>query len=446
MQSAFRFGGLASGLDTNSLIDRLIELEGQPLKVMAAKQARNTVRISSIASLVSKLDALSGTAKSLGTGGVSVISATGTYSDFALSGTATNEGRYTIRSEVLAQSAKARSGTFASAIVPAATGDLQIKIDGVTSTVTGLAGKGLGDVAAAINTQVPSVSASVVSDGTSFYLSLTRKDTGFTIGGVAGTALELVPAQDAGLSLAITQTAVNAVAWVDGLRIERKGNEIKDVIAGVTISLKAASNVNTEAVFGRNLSATAANLQRFVDGFNDIAEIMKANLRPTPGVTKAAEGIADASLIALQGLLRKFLSTEVNTTGAIRTVTDLGVKLGKDGTVTLDQAVLDSALVKDPTAVNSVFAKVTTGMGAAIATMVNGQTNVLTGTLVSRRKSIEAESKRIDVQATSLNATLDRHREQLVKQFTAMERIISNFNNIGTYLQNQRLPGSGNNG
>ena len=35
----FRAGGLASGLDTNSIIDQLVNIESRPLTVLKAKQS-----------------------------------------------------------------------------------------------------------------------------------------------------------------------------------------------------------------------------------------------------------------------------------------------------------------------------------------------------------------------------------------------------------------------
>jgi len=92
-----------------------------------------------------------------------------------VSGSATSEGNSTVKVSTLALAAKFRSGTsFSSAQTNAGlTGSLQFSIDGVTSpsTAISLSGRSLSGIAEAINKQVPQVTASVVSDGSKYYLS-----------------------------------------------------------------------------------------------------------------------------------------------------------------------------------------------------------------------------------------------------------------------------------
>ena len=66
----FTVGGLASGLDTNSIVDKLVAIESLPITQNQAQQSALTVQISSIGDLVSKIKALSTAATNLSTGGV----------------------------------------------------------------------------------------------------------------------------------------------------------------------------------------------------------------------------------------------------------------------------------------------------------------------------------------------------------------------------------------
>jgi flagellar hook-associated protein 2 len=448
LEPTFRTSGLSSGIDTLGLVDKLIAAESRPLALITKQQASISVQISSVASLSTKLDALKAAATGLKTSGVAVISPNSTYADFTVGGAATAEGRYGVRVETLARAGKLRTNAeFASTSTAATTADeLHLKIDGVSKTITGLTGKGLGDVAAAINQQLTSVTASVISTGTGYHLSIARKDTGFVIGQPASSAIELDAGfanPDAGLGLVIPagQEAVNAKVHVDGVQIERSTNEVANAIPGVTLSLKAASNTNTDLVFAKNGSATTANVQKFVDAFNDVSKFLRGQLRPQAGVTKAEESIGGSTLIGIQGRLQGFLSVEVNTTGAIRTLGNLGLKLQSDGTVLLDQAKLDSALAADPEAVNAIFQKATTGLGTTVEAWVKGLTNGIDGTLTGKRRSLEELTKRLDDRSTEFKRRLEARKEQLIKQFTAMEKIMSNFSAIGNYLQSQKLPG-----
>ena len=51
----FTAGGLASGLDTNTIVDKLVALESAPITKNSALQAALNVQISSIGDLTSKI-------------------------------------------------------------------------------------------------------------------------------------------------------------------------------------------------------------------------------------------------------------------------------------------------------------------------------------------------------------------------------------------------------
>src|SRR5262245_5374284 len=61
------FGGLATGLDTNKLIDQLVALERIPAERLAARQADANDRKSIVTDLVSKLTALRSARRSVDT-------------------------------------------------------------------------------------------------------------------------------------------------------------------------------------------------------------------------------------------------------------------------------------------------------------------------------------------------------------------------------------------
>lgn len=447
MEPAFRTSGVASGIDAVGIVDKLMAIESRPLTLITQKKSTLSVKISGLGSLANKLDNLKGVAVGLKASGISVISPASTYDDFSVSGSASAEGRYTVKVETLARSGKLRTNTeLLSNVAPATTGDeLHLKIDGAQFAVTGLTGKNISEVASAINTQMSNVTASVIATGTGYHLSIARKDTGFVLGQPASSAIEVDSGfanADAGLGLVtpVGQEAKNAKVWVDGVAIERRTNEIANVIPGVTLALKAASNTDKDVVFSRNSSASATNLQRFVDSFNEVAKFLREQLRPEPG-SKSDDDIGGATVVGIQGRLQGFLSSIVNTTGSIRSLGNLGVSLKNDGTLSLDSTKLDAAIAKDPAAVNAIFQKAVTGLGTTVETFVKLQTNSIDGSLVVSQKGLQAQSKRLDSKTESLKRHLDARREQLLKQFTAMEKAMGTFSAIGNYLQSQKLPG-----
>ena len=86
---------------------------------------------------------------------------------------------------------------------------------------------------------------------------------------------------------------------------------------------------------------------------------------------------------------------------------------------------------------NSLFNTAATGISAVTTAMVDGYTNSTDGVLVTRTKGIQGNIARLGKDIEKETAAVDRYRELLVKQFTAMENIVSSIKSTGNYLTSQ---------
>ena len=59
MASPITFGGLASGMDTNSIIDKLVQIERQPIQALQTQRAQETSKKALIGYINTKLTTLS---------------------------------------------------------------------------------------------------------------------------------------------------------------------------------------------------------------------------------------------------------------------------------------------------------------------------------------------------------------------------------------------------
>ena len=60
MSSAFAVGGLASGLDTKSIIAQLMQLEQRPLDLVKGQQTAHTSKMAAVQSIKDQITALQG--------------------------------------------------------------------------------------------------------------------------------------------------------------------------------------------------------------------------------------------------------------------------------------------------------------------------------------------------------------------------------------------------
>jgi flagellar hook-associated protein 2 len=128
------------------------------------------------------------------------------------------------------------------------------------------------------------------------------------------------------------------------------------------------------------------------------------------------------------------LSTLSVDEGSYRTLADIGIKMQNDGTLKLDSAQLSKALANDPGSVDAVFSAANTGVAARMDALSKTLTDSIDGLLVQRQKSLQKTIKDLQTSNTRLQANVDNYKVQLQRQFANMEKLIGNYNSIGTFL------------
>ncbi len=444
--STFRVGGLASGMDTNSIIDQLVTLESQPITILQQQQSAVKTQVSALADLVSSLSSLQTATDDLGQNGVlSTATSTANTSFSAAPGSSATPGDYSVQVVSLARASKWRSAGFGSG-AGMTSGTLRLTVQGVTyppltsDPLQVTDGESLADVAFAIQRSGAPVSATVLSDGTSSYLSITARDTGYPLGGTAASALS-VDFQADGLgtagqapAFAEIQGAQNAHLVVDGLDMYRQANTISDAVPGTTLTLKTEGGPAEDLVLGTDVSGTAGRLQKFVDAYNALNKLVQRQLNPSKDTDRSTSLVGDAQVRSLQEKMHALVSSVVPGLATVRTLADVGVKTNRDGSLSLDQSVLTGAMDRDPAAVNALFSTKGSGISALVDTLVTQQTEPGDGALVTDQASLNDRVSQMDDQITQMQARIDAFRTNLVNQFAAMENTVSGLKSVGSYL------------
>lgn len=438
MASTFSAGGLASGLDTNTIIDKFVALRQVTLTQLQRLQAGVQTQISTLADITSGIAALDTATRALSTGGVLASRTVSRNTSFsAVPGTGAVSGDYSVQVLTLAQSAKARSQAFASGELVQG-GTLALTVQGQAYAVTIADGSTLEDAAAAVRASGAPVSAVVLDDGTSRYLSITSTSSGYPIAGAPSDALSIVETSSGvsgkPLGATVFQAAQNATLTVDGLLFTRQTNEVVGAVPGTTVSLVSQGGAAESLTLGYDAAATSARLKTFVDAYNGVIAMVQRQLAVTPSTDRSATLAGDMSIRTLQSQLQNLVSTTVSGLGTVRTLADLGVKTNRDGSLQIDDTVLAAAIGRDPAAVNAMFSTATTGIAALTSTLADTFTRPVDGILTARSSSLADRSKEMDAQAVRLQERLDAYRDLLVAQFTAMETLISNLKNSGSFL------------
>lgn len=433
MAGSIRAGGLASGLDTDSIIESLVTLQGASVTKIESKITTTKVKISSLGEIASKLKALQSAAGELAKSGVRALAISSKNDSFSASvqGAAT-AGRFDVEITGLATAAKARSAAFSSETAQVKGGQLHFDVDGSAYDIAVDDGASLKDVAAAINDSDAPVNAAVLFDGEKAYLSVTRNSTGFAVGQPPSSALQLSMTTTGStgeeLSLAVTQTATNTVALVDGLRFERRGTSVAGAIPGVTLEATKIGAKET-VVVNDDTAGTHKKVQGLVDAYNAVAGILQGELNLDADTDRGKTLAGDSTLRFLQQQLAATLVKE-NATGGVRSLADLGLETGRDGKLALNTSKLDAAIARGGDDVDRVFS-------GAFKTAIDKVAKSFAddgGIIDARTDGLAAEKKRLEADVVSQQARIDKMKDRLIAQFSAMESIISKLNKTGDFL------------
>lgn len=438
MAGTISFGGIGSGLDTESIVTGLVNASSGSLSSMKSKAASINAAVSTFSEVGSLLGTLKSAVAALSdTSGVK--SYTGKSSDASVTVSAASTaaaGQWNVDVLSLAKEQRTYTNAFASrttALGQAGTLTLQVGATGTPSNISISATDTLDDIATKINDAGLRVQTSVLYDGTSYRLQVRGLDTG---------AANAITFGESGTTLGFTtpantkQAASDAQVKIDGFIVSRPTNKIDGAIAGVsfTVTKEATSSVvSVEA----DPNALTTKLQSFVSAYN--AVVTKVHSAAGFGTTKASNPVlaGDSTMRGLTDRLAKGMLTTVTGAGSLhQTLGSLGVSLNRDGTLALDSAKLTSALTSNPDGVVKVLAGASGDDGAmdVLSKVVDSFNQSGTGLIAARKDALASRAKTIDGRVTSEQARLDRYAELLRKQFQAMDQSVSISNTQTDYL------------
>ncbi len=433
----FTVGGLATGMDTQSMIDKLVSLESRPLTLLQKHESGFKAQVSALGSISSSLAALQSAAQKLATDGTLGLKTTSTNTAFsATPGSSAVAASYDIQVQQLATQAKWQSAGFGASDTVKG-GTLTITPSGSTPFTIGVGdGVSMEEVASAIRNSGAPVSAVVLNDDSGKHLSITSTASGSAAPAIAFNETGTLGTKS--LGLLSTQPASDAIFKIDGLTFTRSSNTVTDALPGTTLQLKVGGGVNAPhetLSIANDTDATQANLKTFVDAYNSVIQLVQKHLNVTADTDRASTLAGDPGVRSLQRSLQRIGSSIVGTS-SVRSLADIGLATQRDGTLSINSSTLAAAIARDPNAVNRLFADSQSGISKITGDLVSSFTGP-GGMLVTRQDGLQRQIDQMDDQAANMQLRIDNYRKSLAQQFTAMENVVSRYKNIGSFLTQQ---------
>lgn len=367
----------------------------------------------------------------------------------SLSGSSQPSGTYSLEVTKLASGQQLAGAPFAATTSPIGSGILTLKFGTVSNggfaqdsahpavDIAIPAGATLADVATAINGADAGVSAYVTTtvDGAQLVLKGTEgAQNGFIVepGDPSLAALAWSPGSGSGQ---LMTTASDAAFKVDGLAMTSKSNTVTDAIPGVKLQL-TATNTGTPTIvsFSDPSSAIAGSMQDFVDALNEVVSALNS------ATSLGADLANDPGARALKRSLSSLGGTTImpNATGAAKTLADLGLKIQRDGTFTLDTSRLSATQAADPKGVAAMFTNGVSGVFATVDKICRAATT--TSDAYSLGSSIAGYTRKktgLTTEKADLVEQQEKLRARLVAQYAASETRIGASKSTLAMLTNQ---------
>ncbi len=455
------FGGLGNGTDFGQVVDQLVKIAQLPVDRLTKKKSGLNTKFTDLTSVSTKVAAFQSAAQALRLS-TSFDKTTASVSDATvLSVSASSSaaaGTYSVRVLQLAQTHQVVSK--AAKAVSSATEDI---VSGGSATFTFRVGSGanqtvtlgstgtLTDLRDQINNLGAGVTASSINTGTeaapAYRLALTANNTGsanaITI--VAdGTDLDLLNGSGSGGidTLAAAQNVQIQIGdqALNPLPIERSSNTVSDAITGVTLTLTKTTGTGTVQVsLSQDVNAVKTNIQALATAYNEVVKFI--NERTTYDATTKQGGVFfnESSARTVLSQLRTALSSSVSGATVYSGVGQIGFKTGRDGTVTVDDGPLTTALSTNYNGVKTLFSNQGSGTGLAqsLVSAVDALNDVSGGVLTLRKNGLTSEISRIGDDIARQEDSVSRYEERLRRQFAALDGLLRQLQGQSSFLQSQ---------
>lgn len=472
------FSGLATGLDTDSIVTEIMALERAPIDRIESKKTGEAERLSAYKQFNEKLVSLKSAIDDMSLTSQVRTTSVRLSSDDAFSATSNSAqiGSYEISVAQLAQVQKNVSDSYSSTS-ESIFGSGTITINGTDLTVDS-SNNSLSDLAAAINeiSEETGVSATIINDGTTgspYHLVFTGKDanTSFTI----TSDLEAADTTPIDFNTTVGQTAQQAVLFIDGIKVVSDSNTVSNTISGLTLNLNEVSSQSysgiaevdvdpwdwefppvyntTNVTVAADTDSLKEKITNFVTAYNGAMEwILSGYEEFGTSSASAATSSEDESEELLGSVLRgdstinnvkrslqSVLTDMVDTDSTFAILSEIGVSTQLNGTLKQNNTTLDEALENNFEDVVSLLSgdNDTPGVMKNLKTMMLEITSSAGGMYAQKKDAYDQSIDRFDYQLDQMELRMDKREAALRAQFSAMEALVSSLNAQGDFLTQQ---------
>ncbi|MBA2226576.1 flagellar filament capping protein FliD [Thermogemmata fonticola] len=357
--NGINFSGLATGINTDVLIEGLTRINQQRIDRLKARQADVMAKQSAIATLKGYLYDLQSKTSLLARSIGSIFdTTTATSSDpntltVAASSSAT-PGSYIVSVESIAKAHMVASSGFNDPNTQLKQGTITIQFGNGQSTTINVdsTNNTLQGVVQAINSATQDLRASIINDGSNlpYKIILTAKNTGVSSAFTITSNLTNGDGEDINFQENTLQQASDAILRLGSgegaLTIRSSNNKIETVIPGVTINLlKAEPGKPINIDISRDIKKIQDGIKDFVDTYNKVMDYINEQSKYNVENQQAGVLLGNREIQDLvSDIVTTLMTTLESSSTGINRLSKIGIALTDNNKLNLDQTKLEQAL------------------------------------------------------------------------------------------------------
>ena len=460
--------GLASGLDTNAIVEALMAADQQQVTNVTHQQSGLTAMNTQLTSIQNALQTVANDAQALGNPSLFTPTQTVSSTNSTLVSASANSsagavvGSYQVGVQSLA-SASQRTFSFTSS----SSADT-VTIDGQQISLA--AGASADDLVSAINSNSnASVWATVTQEsanGGPATIVLSDRQTGeppasgyIAVSDTAGALTDTgddIAGTDAeytinGTTYWSSSNTISGASLGASTTHPTQGQGAQGTIPGVTLNLNGLTgstpitvNVSSPSV---NNSGVQTAVQQFITDYNSAVSMIQTQLSTPPSGSDPTVGTlyGDSDLQQVLSSMREQMDATLSgLSGSVTSMLDAGVSTGAttgtgavsqsslSGDLTLDTSTLTSALQNNASGVEKMF----TSWSINFSNVVNNEA-APGGDITTRIQGDDSQISYLGNQISNMQSANTQKEDALVQQFADMEAALSQSQSTSTWLTQQ---------
>ena len=447
------FTGLGSGTDFDTMITKLVELEGYRKTRLENTKSDYEKKIEAVQDINSSLLSLKSSLESMDTMDEFLIKTATSSNESIATVTASSdaeEGSHTIVINQLAKNdiEMHNSGYGSTSDVINSSGSTKIfkyTYNSTTVSIDVADGTTLEGLVNLINQDAdnPGVKASLINDGSKYYLQIRGLDLGdkYEITISSDTTLTGFGPDD----FSETQDAQNSQIRVDGWPasdwIERESNTISDVITGVTLNLKDVGTIQVDVA--KDMDAIKEQVRNFVDQVNNIITTIQGYTKVNSGTNEGSIFTGNSTINMTMENIKSILSSigvgfdrDNDTYPVLSTIgitTDAQTGSTTYGQLLLDESKLEEALNSNAEAVAEIFSAdlvaATNSSDFREYSHINGLTE---GGIYDVEYEINASGEIVSAKIDGYDASIDNSKHVITSTKGNSKGLAIQIDNLGT--------------